>query len=215
MACSTFDRLIRYFATRFLTESRLKSGRLRFNSRVGSREFWQVTFDACRFVRFGLVPTGHRFGALMGRVMKMAHSDSSHRQGRCDESGGMRSGSVNLEHQSCGRRGEPQLSSNASQRSLKGRYMIQSIGLSGLEISGGVSSPVTFSIGIGCVELSALNSNIATSKLKHRITGQIPRLRVGLPVRSSKPRFLFSSFVAAKNHCCSCFRSKAFPCRNV
>ncbi len=26
------------------------------------------TFNICRFVRLGLVPTGHRFGVLMGRV---------------------------------------------------------------------------------------------------------------------------------------------------
>ena len=67
----------------------------------------RVTFDIGSFVRLGLVPTGHRFGVLIDRVMKMTPPDSSHRLWRCDEFGGA-VGRRDLELQSCGRRGKPQ-----------------------------------------------------------------------------------------------------------
>ena len=67
-----------------------------------------VTFDICRFDRFGLVPTGHRSGVLMGPHDEMTTLDSSHRQGRCDESRVVGLGDVSLELQSCGRWGQPQ-----------------------------------------------------------------------------------------------------------
>ncbi len=57
-------------------KSQFRQVRLLEGATFGRSVLPTVTFDICCFVRLGLVPTGHRFGVLMGRVMKMTLQDS-------------------------------------------------------------------------------------------------------------------------------------------
>ena len=125
-----------------LTEDSRRAGAGRFRCRSAHRARPTKRFFVAGFVRIQLeLPVSFCFFPLAPRRQRCkvfqdgwglplrpqlwcsrftppdhAPPDSSHRQRRCNESGGMRSGEANLELQSCGRWGKPQPSSNAPQR---------------------------------------------------------------------------------------------------